>query len=139
GQYRFSSLANFQAGIAGGFNHNFSTDPGNALNPAEFSVHQFGVYAGDQWRVRSNLTLAYGARFDAPHFPDNPHANPLAVSAFGFATDIAPPQKRDAQRVGFDRDVSGERADRSQIRGGVGLFAGRTPYVWLSNQYSNTG
>jgi hypothetical protein len=25
------------------------------------------------------------------------------------------------------------------VRGGVGLFAGRTPYVWLSNQYGNTG
>jgi outer membrane receptor for ferrienterochelin and colicin len=26
-----------------------------------------------------------------------------------------------------------------QVRGGTGLFAGRTPYVWISNQYSNTG
>src|SRR5437016_4919142 len=68
GQYRFSSLANFQAGIAGGFNHNFSNDPGSPLNPAEFSVHQFGVYAGDQWRPRSNLTLTYGFRFDVPQF-----------------------------------------------------------------------
>ena len=25
------------------------------------------------------------------------------------------------------------------MRGGFGLFHGRTPYVWLSNQYSNTG
>jgi hypothetical protein len=29
--------------------------------------------------------------------------------------------------------------NRQQIRGGVGSFAGRTPYVWLSNQYGNTG
>ncbi len=27
----------------------------------------------------------------------------------------------------------------SQLRGGVGIFSGRTPYVWLSNQYGNTG
>ena len=26
-----------------------------------------------------------------------------------------------------------------QVRGGTGLFSGRTPYVWISNQYSNTG
>ena len=25
------------------------------------------------------------------------------------------------------------------MRGGIGLFSGRTPYVWLSNQYGNTG
>jgi hypothetical protein len=28
---------------------------------------------------------------------------------------------------------------REQIRGGFGFFAGRTPYVWISNQYGNTG
>jgi hypothetical protein len=42
-------------------------------------------------------------------------------------------------RAGFNWDLSGGGAKRSQIRGGTGLFAGRTPYVWLSNQYSNTG
>ena len=32
------------------------------------------------------------------------------------------------------------RGDRTeQIRGGIGLFNGRTPYVWLSNQFGNTG
>ena len=30
-------------------------------------------------------------------------------------------------------------ATNSLIRGGVGSFAGRTPYVWLMNQYGNTG
>ena len=28
---------------------------------------------------------------------------------------------------------------RQQVRGGIGVFGGRTPYVWLSNQYGNTG
>ena len=32
-----------------------------------------------------------------------------------------------------------EARTREQIRGGIGLFSGRTPYVWLSNQYGNTG
>jgi len=137
GQYRFSSIANFQAGIAQGFNHNFSNDPSNPTLPAQFSVRQFGVYAGDQWRARSNLTVTYGFRFDAPQFPDKPHANPLAVSAFGYATDVVPSPKMFSPRVGFNWDLKG--TTKSQIRGGLGLFVGRTPYVWLSNQYSNTG
>ncbi len=27
----------------------------------------------------------------------------------------------------------------TQVRGGIGLFAGRVPYVWMSNNYGNTG
>jgi hypothetical protein len=32
-----------------------------------------------------------------------------------------------------------DAAGSEQIRGGIGQFAGRTPYVWISNQYGNTG
>ena len=139
GQYRFSSVANFQAGIAQQFNHNFSNDPSNPTLPAEFAVRQFGVYAGDQWRAASNFTVTYGMRFDLPQFPDVPHANPLGEATFGYRTDIAPAPKMYSPRAGFNWDLSNGGGKRSQVRGGAGIFAGRTPYVWLSNQYSNTG
>ena len=32
-----------------------------------------------------------------------------------------------------------DRRRQQQLRGGVGIFAGRTPYVWMSNAYANTG
>jgi len=41
-------------------------------------------------------------------------------------------------RVGVNWDLSSPET-RQQVRAGVGLFGGRTPYVWLSNQYTNTG
>jgi hypothetical protein len=41
--------------------------------------------------------------------------------------------------VGFNWDLAHGAATQRQIRGGIGLFTGRTPYVWLSNQYGNTG
>jgi hypothetical protein len=138
GQYRFASIDNYAAGIAGGFNHNFSntSDP---LQPAKFSVRQFGVYAGDQWRVKPNLTLTYGVRFDKPNFPDTPHANPRSVALFGYATDVVPAPNMFSPRIGFNWDLSGGSMAHKQLRGGIGSFAGRTPYVWLSNQYGNTG
>ena len=139
GTYRFSSVANFQAGIAQSFAHNFSNDPNNPNLAADFGVQQYGFYAGDLWRVKPNLSLNYGIRFDAPHFPDKPHANPLAVSDFGFATDVVPAPKMFSPRIGFNWDLSHGTANRAQLRGGIGSFAGRTPYVWLSNQYGNTG
>jgi hypothetical protein len=137
GGYRFNSVANFQAGIAQSYNHIFSntSDPKEA---ARFPVRQFGFYAGDKWRARNNFTLTYGVRVDLPRFPDKPHANPLSVTDFGYATDNVPTPTMWSPRAGFNWDLSSSGA-RRQIRGGLGIFTGRTPYVWLSNQFSNTG
>src|SRR5262249_52438331 len=100
GQYRFASVDLLAQGLAQAFNHNFS-NTADPVQPAEFAVHQFGFYAGDQWRARSNFTLTYGVRLDMPQFPDKPHANPLAVGTYGFATDIAPAPKMFSPRVGL--------------------------------------
>jgi hypothetical protein len=40
-------------------------------------------------------------------------------------------------RVGFNWTPT--KSGKDQIRGGVGVFAGRTPYVWISNAYGGTG
>jgi hypothetical protein len=137
GDYRFSSIANFNAGISGSYTHNYS-NTADPLEAAEFSVRQFGVYAGDRWRMRDNFTLTYGIRADLPRFPEKPLANPVAVSSFGYATDVTPSPTTWSPRVGFNWDLAGGGRGR-QVRGGIGIFAGRTPYVWLSNQYGNTG
>ncbi len=136
GNYRFNSLDNLDAGLAQQFDYSFSatSDP---LQPARFKVNQIGFYAGDQWRARRNLTLTLGARVDIPSFPDTPTANPAAAQRFGYRTDVVPSPTMWSPRVGFNWDISG--STKAQVRGGVGLFTGRTPYVWLSNQYGNTG
>jgi hypothetical protein len=136
GNYRFSSLDNLEAGLAQSFDYSFSvtSDPQQA---AEFSVNQFGFYAGDLWRVTPRFTLNFGVRLDIPSFPDKPTANPAAVANFGYATDVVPAPKMWSPRAGFNWNIDGQ--GKSQLRGGLGLFSGRTPYVWLSNQYGNTG
>ena len=139
GNYRFSSVANLQAGLAQAFSDQFSNDPSQPLLTPQFSVRQYGVYAGDQWRIASNFTTTYGARFEKPQFPDTPHANPLAVADFNMRTDVVPSPKMFSPRIGFAWDLSNGGTGRSLVRGGVGSFAGRTPYVWLMNQYGNTG
>ena len=40
-------------------------------------------------------------------------------------------------RVGFRWDIKNDR--KFILRGGVGVFTGRIPFVWLSNSFSNTG
>jgi hypothetical protein len=136
GSYTFNSLDLFEQGLAQGFSHSFSAtaDP---LQAAQFKVRHFGFYAGDVWRFNARTTITGGVRADIVRYPIIPNANPAAVDNFGFRTDVVPNNTLFSPRVGINYAL---RADGSeQIRGGVGLFAGRTPYVWVSNQYGNTG
>jgi hypothetical protein len=136
GTYTFNSLDLFEQGLAQSFTHSFSAtdDP---LQAAKFRVNHMGIYAGDQWRVLPRLTLTYGIRADFVRYPTAPNANPVAETNFGFRTDVVPNNTLYSPRAGFNYAL---RADgMEQVRGGVGLFTGRTPYVWISNQYGNTG
>jgi len=136
GQYVFNSVDFLDQGLAQGFTHNFSrtSDP---LERAKFSVRQWGFYVGDQWRARPNVTLTLGARLDLPRFGDKPLANPRTQQLFGFQTDVVPSPTQFSPRLGFNWNATGD--GKNQVRGGIGIFTGRTPYVWLSNQFSGTG
>ena len=136
GNYVFDSLDLFEQGLAQSFDYSFSLT-GNPRQPAQFRIRQFGFYAGDQWRPTSQLTLTYGIRADIPTFPDKPTRNPASEEAFGLRTDEVPGGVLWSPRVGFNYALGPNNTE--QIRGGLGLFSGRTPYVWLSNQFGNTG
>ena len=136
GNYTFDNLDLFEQGLAQSYSYSFSlTD--EPLQAARFSVRQFGFYVGDQWRPRGDLTLTMGVRADIPTFPDRPTRNPLTEDALGLRTDEVPGGVLWSPRIGVNYAISED--GREQVRGGLGLFAGRTPYVWLSNQYGNTG
>ena len=136
GNYTFTSLDLFEQGLAQAFDYSFSLT-NNPRQPARFRVRQYGVYAGDQWRPTSSLTLTMGVRADVPTFPDKPTRNELPEATVGYRTDEVPSGVLWSPRIGFNYGIGGSSTE--QVRGGVGLFSGRTPYVWLSNQYGNTG
>jgi outer membrane receptor for ferrienterochelin and colicin len=137
GTYFFSSVDNFDKGIAGRYQVKFAngSDP---RRPTQFGAQQLGIYAGDQWRVSNSLTLNLGLRFDVPRLMDSPTYNPLVDSTFGIDTsDVPSNQLMVSPRLGFNWTPTSSGKD--QIRGGVGVFAGRTPFVWISNAYGGTG
>ena len=136
GSYEFRNLDEFATGIAREFEYTI-VNPGQSRTQ-DFDVNQFGFYGGDQWTVKPSLTLTYGLRVDIPFFPDSPSFNPRADELYGVNTSEIPDGEALWQpRFGFNWDL---RADgRQQLRGGLGVFAGRTPYVWISNVYARTG
>jgi hypothetical protein len=105
---------------------------------SDFSAMQLGFYVQDQWTVSDRFTLNFGFRADIPILPDTPRFNPDALEILDVNTsEVASGNVIWQPRLGFNWN---NQADlQTQFRGGVGIFAGRSPYVWISNAYQNTG
>ncbi|WP_329904946.1 TonB-dependent receptor [Porphyromonas pogonae] len=126
------------------YNYSFSIESvtGSKRWAPTFSAAQFGLYAQDEWRVNDNLRLTYGVRVDLPVFFDKPTANDKFNATdiskeFEVRTDQMPKtQPLFSPRLGFRYKVDDTG---NLIRGGVGVFTGRIPFVWISNSFSNSG
>ena len=136
GSWTFNSLADFEAETPSSFSRSvpFSED----FDPnARFTIDNLAFYGQTEYRGIENVVLTAGLRYDEPFVKDQPIANPDVEEAFGIATDEVHANGTFSPRFGFNWDVSGDQT--TQFRGGIGLFTGRQPFVWLSNLYSNTG
>lgn len=109
----------------------------------EFGAAQLGFYAQDDWTISNKFKLTYGLRADIPIFFDKPRANEVfnnseTAQEHNLATDQMPKTRiLWSPRVGFRYNVDEE--NKTILRGGVGIFTGRVPFVWVSNSFSNTG
>jgi outer membrane receptor for ferrienterochelin and colicin len=138
GYYYFPNLDALEAGVASEYQISFANGDDPAAPSSVFEVQQWGLYAGDQWRINDRVTFTYGLRGDLASFADSPAHNPAVEEAFGVDTTEVPGDNLIlSPRVGFNWDPDGEGVQ--QLRGGLGIFAGRAPYVWISNAYSGTG
>ena len=110
---------------------------------ASFGAAQLSFYAQDKWDVSNNFQLTYGLRMDMPIIFDTPTANePFNQYAETRGWNVKTNQKLSSTplwspRVGFRWDINHDH--RFILRGGAGVFTGRIPFVWISNNYSNTG
>jgi hypothetical protein len=160
--YVYNSLADFYADAQGYLaNRNRTTSPitlrrfqvrymnipglDKPIQPLE--VMYGGAYAQDEWRPRNNITVTAGIRVDVPVFGDTGFANTEADSRTFRDESGNPVQYSSGElpeakmlwspRLGVNWDVRGDQ--RTQLRGGTGVFTGRPAYVWISNQIGNTG
>ena len=147
GAYRFNSLADFYASAAGTkpaavYDLSWSLTDGFPLVGPKNT--ELSLFAQDKFAVKDNLTITYGVRADYVRFADNFLFNPVVDTLTKFYdgvrlnTGLAPKAALQiSPRVGFNWDVYDNQT--LQVRGGTGLFQGPPPFVWISNQASNSG
>jgi len=148
GVYRFNSLADFYSSAAGvkpAARYDLSYTLGSGSFPLVGpKTLEIGVFIRDKWKATEKLTVSYGVRVDYTHFYNTFLYNPVVDTLTRFYngvhanTGAAPSSAiQFSPRVGFNYDVLEDKS--LQIRGGAGLFQGAPPFVWISNQASNSG
>lgn len=114
-----------------------------------FDAYQLGFYVQDEFQISDRLKLTGGLRFDIPQVTTNPRfvsdafttTLPL-VETYHDLQGARPGQTPNAQvyfspRFGYNWDVFGDQ--KTQVRGGLGVFTGRVPFVWIGNMYLSNG
>jgi len=148
GVYRFNSLADFYASAAG-TKAAVRYDLSYTLGGGEFPLVgpkslEMGVFIQDKWKIKDNFTVSYGVRADYTQFYNTFLYNPVVDTLTRFYNGIrantgAAPNTavQISPRIGYNWDVFSDQT--LQFRGGTGLFQGAPPFVWISNQASNSG
>lgn len=155
GSYRYDSIDDFINGApASEYRRTYSlvddiTGDGSAA-AADFSAMQLGLYAQDQIQVNEKLSITAGVRLDMPILTDDPaeaprfndEVLPRLAEQYDIANDVAAGQAPDGQlmispRIGFDYAIEDDRS--SVLRGGVGIFTSRIPFVWPGAMYNTNG
>lgn len=151
-------LENFSTGRASSYQVQKAV-AGGTLNDgiAKWALANTGLFLQDTWTVNDRLTLTAGVRYDKLSTKDKPAFNANAAAALvagsvsgntvtrntgGFGRDnslTVDGQDLIQPRFGFNYTLDPNAKQKSQIRGGFGLFQGAAANVWFSNPYSNTG
>lgn len=161
GVYTYNSFADFQSGATpNNYTRTYVLQPGvdaaqgdDAKDvAAKIQAAQLAFYVQDEYQATDKLKLTAGIRADIPMFLSTPESNqtfntdPTALAAMatiwgveeGTQTGTTPKtQILLSPRVGFNYDVNGDRT--FQVRGGLGLFTGRVPFVWPGGSFTNNG
>jgi hypothetical protein len=137
GTWTFASLADLNNGVPSSYviSAPAPTDPYGGI--ATIKTTTYTMYAADLWQATPTLSLNYGVRWDKPVFDNLPPYNGSVDTTYGRRTDVVAHNAQLSPRLGFNWDLTGDK--KNQLRGGVGLFSGPTPFVYLSNAFGNSG
>ena len=141
GQYIFSApmgqaITDFQNRLANTFSYTNAVSNNANDGAGAFGVDTLTFYLQDKWQVSQEFSFTAGLRLDKYSTPDVPNLNQNFVTRYGFTnTDTLDGRSIVSPRLGFNWSFD----DRTTIRGGIGLFGGGSPNVWISNSFANDG
>lgn len=148
GSYIYNSVSDFlnnRAPIQ--FTYNYSLVPGvDQVFSANLKISTLSLYAQDEYNITDRFKLTYGIRADKPIYQQNPLENPqitalqfpdLNGNLKSYNSGMWPKnQILFSPRVGFRASLLENNS--LVLRGGMGIFTGRIPYVFLTNSPSNS-
>ncbi|MFR9504422.1 MAG: TonB-dependent receptor [Rikenellaceae bacterium] len=144
GYYMYDSLEDYFNDDAYRYYYGYATECDNQDYMPVLKAAQFGLYAQDEWKPNNKLTLTAGLRVDMPVFFNDPpvneefNSNSDLTNNGEYLVGTMPDSKLLwSPRVGFRYNLKNDGS--SLLRGGVGLFTGRIPFVWLHNAFTNNG
>jgi len=150
GTYTFNSLEGFGCGLNGGGSSCFTGadvadtfteafagagTSGATTNP---NLNEFSAFVQDEWRVTSNFTLNAGLRYDREGLAQPHVLNPVAQAAGILTNEINLDNNNFGPRLGFAWNPS-QFKHHAVVRGGFGIYFGRTPSILVGTAHSNNG
>lgn len=142
GAYTFASIASFHRGRPSGAGERYVqafAGPGTSGPTTNPDLFETALFLQDEWRVNGALTLNLGVRYDRQGIeqPEVRNPDPQLLAA-GIDTSVVPEDDDNvAPRLGFAWVPS--FSPKSLVRGGYGVFYGRTPAIMVGTAHSNNG
>ena len=132
-EIRFDGIENFRNGFASDLYYNNAPSQNPLDAAAEWGYEITTAFVQDTIEIGDRLTVVAGLRYDLYTTGDAPPTNPEFLATYGFSNN----QTLDGEslfqpRLGFTFDWT----EDTTLRGGLGLYTGGNPNVWLSNTYS---
>ena len=131
----FESLEDFVNGTNAEIEYGYAYSGNLADRAAEWGYTAHSTYAQDEFYLTDDLKVVAGLRYDWITTSDKPVENAefLAENNYSNTANLDGISLLQP-RIGLNYTLS----DDTELRGGIGLFSGGNPNVWMTNNYQNT-
>jgi hypothetical protein len=143
-------IESFSPGVAGGVQNRFDNSAVTYLLQlgnlqASYPMNELAFFGQDAWRIRPNLTINYGLRWEGQYNPEPQANNDIIINQIkgvtfpnGYRVDptIMPDStKQFGPRLGFAWDPWSD--SKTVIRGYSGIYYARSPAILFAGPFNN--